>query len=62
MKFLNDLIPRFRTSTDIDIRTRMLHSKRHSILTGTILAEEDKTPLIVKESPHLVYVEKKIFA
>lgn len=46
MKFFNDLIPRFRTSTDIDIRTRMIYSKRNGIFAGTLFAEEDKMPII----------------
>lgn len=62
MKFFNDLIPRFRTSTDIDIRTRMIYSKRNGIFAGTLFAEEDKTPIITKESPHLNMTEKKIYA
>lgn len=35
---LNDLVPRTRTSTDIDVRTRMIYSKRNGFLSGTIFA------------------------
>ena len=46
MRQLNDLIPRTRTSTDIDFRTRMIYSQRNGLLAGTVFAEEDQTPPI----------------
>jgi hypothetical protein len=46
MKMLNDLIPRTRTSTDIDVRTRMIYSKRNGFLSGTLFAEDDFAPPI----------------
>lgn len=46
MKSFNDLIPRTRTSTDIDFRTRMLYSQRNGIFAGTLYAEDDIAPPI----------------
>lgn len=47
MKGLNDLVPRTRTSTDIDVRTRMLYSQRNGIFAGTLFPEDDSTPPIL---------------
>lgn len=47
MKMLNDLIPRTRTTTDIDVRTRMLYSQRNGMLSGILFAEDDYAPPLV---------------
>lgn len=47
MKMLNDLIPRTRTTTDIDVRTRMLYSQRNGMLSGILFAENDYAPPLV---------------
>jgi hypothetical protein len=47
MKLLNDLVPRTRTSTDIDIRTRMLYTQRNGILGGILFADDDFAPPIL---------------
>ena len=61
MRMLNDLIPRTRTSTDIDFRTRMIYSKRNGFLGGWLFAEEDRTPPISLAKKIDKYEEKKIY-
>lgn len=61
MKLLNELIPRTRTSTDIDIRTRMLYSQRNGFLAGTVFPEEDHTPPVLNKNITHSYESKKIF-
>ena len=41
---LNDLVPRSRTSTEIDRRTRKLFNERNGDLAGTYEHEEDQAP------------------
>lgn len=50
MKLLNDMVPRTRTSVDIDVRTRMLYNERNGIFAGTLFAEEDKTPPLLPKN------------
>ena len=61
MKLLNDLVPRTRTSTDIDVRTRMTYSKRNGILSGTVFAEDDYAPPILPLKPVHKWSEKKVY-
>lgn len=61
MKLLNDLLPRTRTSTDIDIRTQMIYSKRNGPLAGTLFAEEDFAPPLRQQNKTMVYATKKIY-
>ena len=44
MKDFNDMVPRMRTSTEIDRRTRKLYNERNGALAGTFYAEEDTAP------------------
>lgn len=61
MKGLNDLVPRTRTSTDIDVRTRMLYSQRNGIFAGTLFPEDDSTPPILPFKKTSQFSEKRLF-
>lgn len=61
MKLLNDLVPRTRTTTDIDVRTRMIYSKRNGLLSGTLFAEDDYAPPILALKPTHNFSEKKVY-
>ena len=61
MKTLYELVPRTRTSTDIDFRTGLLHSKRNGLLSGTVFAEDDFAPPILSHTIVNEYHQKKIF-
>jgi hypothetical protein len=61
MKLLVDLVPRTRTSTDIDVRTRMIYSQRNGLLSGTFFAEDDFAPPLLEKNKTHVYETKKIY-
>ena len=61
MKYLNDAVPRFRTTREIDRRTQQLYNERHSQLTGKLFGEEDLTPAIFTSHPARDYMSKKMY-
>ena len=61
MKLLNDALPRTRTSTEIDRRTRSIYEERNSELAGTLWAEDDFAPVIQEKNPSHKYASKKIY-
>ena len=61
MKSLNDAIPRTRTSTEIDRKTRQIYNQRNGNLAGIIYAEDDFAPPIRDKNKSHDYGSKKIF-
>lgn len=61
MKLLNDLLPRTRTSVDIDVRTRMIYGQRNGFLAGKLFAEDDFAPSIRPQNKTHNYAEKKSY-
>jgi hypothetical protein len=61
MKQLNELIPRTRTSTDIDLRTRFEYFKRNGIFSETLFAGDDFAPPILTKRKHHKYDSKNIY-
>jgi len=61
MKLLNDLLPRTRTSVDIDVRTRMIYSQRNGILAGKLFADDDFAPPIRPQNKSHSYADKKTY-
>lgn len=55
------MIPRTRTSTDIDVRTRMIYSQRNGLLSGTLFAEDDFAPPLLEKNKTHIYETKKIY-
>jgi hypothetical protein len=50
MKILNGFLPRTKTSTSIDKETIEIYNERHSLLTGTLYAEEDVIPPLLPKN------------
>ena len=61
MKGLNDLVPRTRTSTDIDVRSRMLYSQRNGIFAGILFPDEDSTPPLEGIKKYQIHEEKRTY-
>lgn len=45
------MVPRMRTSTEIDRRTRALFNSRNGRFAGTYSPEEDQAPPILPKNP-----------
>ena len=46
----NDMVPRTRTSTEIDRRTRQLYAERNGSWAGTYYPEEDEAPPLLPQN------------
>ena len=59
MQLLNDLVPRMRTSTEIDRRTRKIYNDRNGPFAGTYVAEEDTIPALPLTTRHNKFNKKQ---
>ena len=58
MSLLNDLVPRFTTTNQIDRKTRALYNQRNSIFTNILYPSEDNTKPLVDMSNINKYKKK----
>jgi hypothetical protein len=62
MKMLNDVLPRTRTSGEVDRRTIKVYQERNGPLSGTVYPEEDQAPPILELTNNLKFRNRKHFS
>jgi hypothetical protein len=62
MKMLNDVLPRSRTSGEIDRKTIRVYSERNGTFAGTLYAEEDSAPPILELTPNLKFRNRRQYS
>ena len=61
MKSHNDVMPRTRTTGEIDRGTMMKYNENNSSFAGILYPEEDSMPPLLEINPSHVYANKKVY-